>query len=435
MTVVNTSVTLTPLDLAAPSRVGPRTYRKQLLRKGTIRYPHPDGSVEEVTFDEAYLRDLAEAFNAGAYDLAPFILADEKNRHALLPERYQGELKAVEVTEDGLDGILELADGAAELVDRTKGRLGVSVRIKNAVRHVDGRQFKRALHHVLGTLDPRMQGPTLGLNPWQPIDLADSDPTETVLDLTGARYQEDKMPRPTLEHLTDEQIETLTSLAAANDISLSDPDTESDEPDADDVDPDEQDTDDEGDQDADEDGEGEGSSDADDLADGAGITDDELDALIDAELDSMGVSLSADDDDSDGLDLSGDDGADVDEVFERREHDLAADDFEPDEAARLRAELARRDYMSAGVPPYLLDLAADVLALEDGSDTLDLASPLDGTHVDVRTIVTGLLDGLKGTVDLAREDGYGHEDSDGTTDQSPETQAWLAHMQAEGLIS
>lgn len=429
------SVLLAPLDLSAPTRVGPRTYRKQLLRKVGIDYPAPDGSTQRVEFDDAYLTDLADAFNAGAYDLEPFILADESNRHTLAPERYHGELLAVEVTADGLDGILELSQEAADLVERTGRRLGVSPRIRSNIEHVDGRKIKRAIHHVLGTLDPRMQGPNHSLSPWQPIDLS-ADPAETVLDLSGTRYQEDTMHRLSLDHLEDDALETLRSLAAANGIDLSAPDTlEPDgDPDAEvtptgEPDPDAPDADVEpnnGDDDA------EGG----DEPDGDGITDAELDALIDAELESMGVtppdgdvSLSADDDTTGDLD------DDVDTVLGRRaDGDVDLSAFEPDEAGSLRAQLAGNQYLAAGVPRYVIDLAAPILALPAADDTLDLASPLDGTTVNVRTIVTQLLDAMKGTVDLSAEAGHGI-DIEGEGHVSPQAEAWLKHLDAEGITN
>lgn len=171
-----------PLDFKAPTKVGRRTFRKQIIRKGTIDYPMPDGTSRRVTFDDAYLDALELAHQQGAYDDVPFILADRDNAHTMDPTRFRGWIKGMERTPDGIDGILELSDDAAALVEATDYKLGVSPRIK-AVTHVDGRTFPVAVNHVLGTLDPRLQGPTLGLKPWEPVDLA--SPDDAVLDLSS----------------------------------------------------------------------------------------------------------------------------------------------------------------------------------------------------------------------------------------------------------
>ena len=81
-----------PVDLSSATRVGPRVYRKQVLAKRTIDYPLPDGTTKQVTFDDDYLTDLANAYKAGAYDLVPFQLADGANRHNEDPRQYGGRV-------------------------------------------------------------------------------------------------------------------------------------------------------------------------------------------------------------------------------------------------------------------------------------------------------------------------------------------------------
>lgn len=419
---------LAPIDLSAPKQVGPRVFRKQILRKAVIGYPDGKGGRRKIAFDDEFIADLANAYNAGAYDNVPFILADASNAHTMAPERFRGWVKGVEVTPDGLDAIIELSADAAELIERTGGKLGVSPRIK-PVEHVDGRRFPKAINHVLGTLDPRQQGEELRLRDWEPIDL--SHPTDDVLDLSGARYQEGStMPKMIdLSALSDEQRAGLETWAAAQDIDLSELEAEQE--------PDGGDKGDEGTQPlepgpggAEAPGEGDdqpGNPDEDGTGDGEGddgegegatsldaITDEELDALIDAELEALGeagVSLSAEDDGTDPL----------------GEVDLAAglvgvtgDEAKADrtEAARLRFQIAARDYRDAGVPPHLIDLAEPILSLsDDEAEQIDLSSPATGEPIDVRGIVRDMLDAVKGTIDLSREDGYGHEsgqDAQGT---------------------
>src|SRR3546814_10630927 len=56
-----TTVTLTPFDLSKAVPMGKRLFRKQILKKGTIKYKG-----KEVDFDDAMLAELAENFDQGA---------------------------------------------------------------------------------------------------------------------------------------------------------------------------------------------------------------------------------------------------------------------------------------------------------------------------------------------------------------------------------
>lgn len=252
MTKTTAPVLQAPVDLSTATRVGPRTYRKQVLAKRGIDYPLPDGGSQHVEFDDAYLRDLAAAYNEGAFETVPFQLAD---RHSDDPRHYGGRVVGAEVTDDGLDLILELSADSAELVEKTDRRLGVSARIVPQ-RTADGRTFARAIRHVLGTFGPRITG----LRGWEPVvDLA-ADEAGPVIDLTGYPYTQEgaTMPRMLdLSTLSDEQQESITTFLALEGIDLAadeaepddEPYTEGDEPDEADTDDDEADEgDDEGDE-------------------------------------------------------------------------------------------------------------------------------------------------------------------------------------------
>lgn len=407
---------LTPVDLSAAVQAGPRVFRKQVLAKRTIDYPLPDGTTRTVAFDDAYLTDLAESYKAGAYDMVPFQLAGPDNRHNEDPRNYGGRVLGAEVTEDGLDVIVELSEDAAALVEKTGGRLGVSARIKEQLQHVDGRTFKRAIRHVLGTLDPRMTG----LRPWEPIDLSRDD-GDDVVDLSTFTYKGETVARIT-SSLTAAELEQLESFAANAGIDLSveyddEPDLGSDEGDepehfAGDDAQDELD-DHEGDEDTDDESTG-----VDDTVDNVEpLTDEELDALLDAEIASL--SLSNDDDTDDTLDLASGMVADADD--ETQVHRRSA--------ATARYELARERYGKAGVPPYLLDLARPILEVDEHDTTsLDLASPATGDPIDVRGIVVGLLDAFRGTVDLSTEAGHAHHDADGEHTETV-ADAWSNYLE------
>jgi hypothetical protein len=138
-------------------------FRKQVLPLGSINYKG-----RTITFDQKYLTDLAAAYKDMAYDQVAFMLAGPDNAHTMDVKRFGGEVKGVEVTNKGLDVILDLTPDAAELV-RLNPKLGVSARIIEGLERGDGKKYPRALQHVLGTLDPRVTG----MSPWQEVSLSE----------------------------------------------------------------------------------------------------------------------------------------------------------------------------------------------------------------------------------------------------------------------
>ena len=208
-------------DLTAhPVRPGGRQagrknlWRKQLLPLAKITY---EGRVIDFTKD--YLSSLVTAFNDRAYDQVPFQLADAENTHTEAPERYRGEIAALEMTDDGLDVIVAVTDDGAQVL-RDNPRLGVSARITEDYPRADGKFYSRALKHVLGTLDPRLTG----MRPWQAID-ATADEGQ-VIDLTALEYATqtgtaDAVPAVTTEPETaPETKETGMALTADQEARL-----------------------------------------------------------------------------------------------------------------------------------------------------------------------------------------------------------------------
>ena len=167
---------LTPYDRGDAKPAGRNLFRKQLLPIAKINY---EGRVIDFTRD--YLAGLVKAFNDRAYDQVPFQLADAQNTHTDDPERFRGEIAALELTADGLDVIVAASDDGAKVL-RDNPRLGVSARIREDYARADGKFFTRALKHVLGTLDPRMTG----MAPWEAVDAANDE--GDVVDLTALEY-------------------------------------------------------------------------------------------------------------------------------------------------------------------------------------------------------------------------------------------------------
>ena len=159
-------------------RVGRHLFRKQLL---PVDEPIPYEG-RELVFGRDDLEEIASNFNAGAMTQVPFVLATERNEHNDDPERYRGEIKGVEVDDDGLYGYIEPSDRGTELVAENP-RLPVSPRIK--VPEDGPFAGKPVLAHVLGTLDERAKH----MKPWETVDMAKPAAGETLIDLTESSYQ------------------------------------------------------------------------------------------------------------------------------------------------------------------------------------------------------------------------------------------------------
>lgn len=171
---------LSPVCDSAPIELSRKLYKKQVLPIRTINYKG-----RQINFDKSYLMELAKAYREGAFDQVPFMLADGDNKHTMDPDRFRGDVKGLSVEDDGLYAYIELSDDATALIERNP-KLGVSARIIEGLEHADGRQFGRAVQHVLGTLDPRVTG----MKPWEEVSLSYESVDETV-DLTNETYEQE----------------------------------------------------------------------------------------------------------------------------------------------------------------------------------------------------------------------------------------------------
>lgn len=210
---------LTPVNSGKARPVGASLWRKQILPIGEITY---EG--RKIRFDREYLAGLVKSFAAKAYDAVPFQFADADNKHSNRPEQRRGTVRALELTEDGLDVLVE-ADEAAQAHLAKYPDLGVSASIREGYERADGKFFPMALRHVLGTLDPRITG----LRPWAPVDASNEDAAGAawhavnftaddgpVVDLTSYDYATEDEPDPApadpvITHPEKEQSMALTA--------------------------------------------------------------------------------------------------------------------------------------------------------------------------------------------------------------------------------
>jgi hypothetical protein len=366
-----TEVFLTPTDGADAVELSSTLFRKKILPKGTIDYKG-----RKITFDDAYLADLAASYKDGAYDQVAVQMADKDNAHTLDPDRFRGEVKGVEAAVDGLYATMELSAAGADAV-RANPKLGVSARIVEQYDRADGKSYPRAMQHVLMTLDPRLTG----LGAWEEVALSGYDASSVVLDLTTSTYE----GAPTVAKTEDGTVDGLTKAeydALMVELGIDPADLE------------------EGDE-----------------TDDAGITDkgEGVNAPAGAAEQTKEPAVAA---------LSNED---------RTALDLANTEIET--LKRLRAEDAfkaeKRLYTDKGVPPALVELARPVLTAPDGF-TIDLSNGTDGTKsVDAGAIIRQILDSSVGYIELARERGHSVDFSQETGKDSKDPDAEALAMWAE----
>lgn len=148
-------------------------YRKQILPRGKFNY---DGEV--IDFDQIG-KDAKAAFEAGALDQVPFQLADGGNNHNWKPENYRGDVKNIELADDGVYATFDFSHhpDMIDLIEKNP-KFGVSAQIERNLKRGDGKEFSHAFSHVLGTLNPRVTG----MKPWEALTLSKTD--DEVIDLT-----------------------------------------------------------------------------------------------------------------------------------------------------------------------------------------------------------------------------------------------------------
>lgn len=362
---------------------GKLTFRKQILPLGSINY---EG--RKLHFDRAMHKKLIAAFQDQAYDQVPFVLADGDNRHNEFAENFRGVVKDVTLEqpgeEPGLYATIAFPNKKLARAVLDNSELGVSCRLREFVEKADGRQYDIALRHVCGTLDPKVTG----MSPWQRMDLSDSGYSDrTVVDLTSATYQEDKMPKT--KKRADTKTVDLAQLAA-----------EIEEMDDDEVREfiDQQ------------------LADLSDDADDDGPDDDADDDIVDSSDDEDDEDDGDPDEDEDDADLSEDARLAIDLANSR----AALAQSNADRALQLLAdqrwESEQERLLKAGVPKEIVDLAEPFFHVKEPM-FVDLT---DGKTLNassrVKKIVEKMagylaLDGPRGhAVDLAEKDGQAAKD-------------------------
>ena len=368
---------LTPFDFSDTVKAGRRRFWKQILPVTSIDY---DG--QKIDFDEDFHKDLALSHREGAYDQVPLVFADGENRHNMDPRNFGGEVLDIQyrgaAKGQGTWALIE-ADRDTDKILRKNPRLGVSARILQNINKADGRTFKRAVNHVLLTMNPRVSG----MEPWQAVNLSDEGTDIEVVDLTAETYEEGTpMGKPVtktksttsgkidLSNLSDEQFETLLDLAAT---ALAEDEDIEDEEDEEALDDDVEDT---------------------TTTPPVRKKKSKTKITVEKESEDDGDDEEEEEDDEE-VDLS-----DAEKV--RRNSDHATVRGMQIDLAEEKWKGQRKDYVLAGVPPFLLDLAEPVLKQPEAM-TIDLS---DSESIDASATIRKMLDGVKGLIDLTPEIGH-----------------------------
>ncbi len=409
------TVYLTPTDSGDAIELSTTTFRKKILPKGTIKYGD-----REIVFDDDYLNDLAASYADGAYDQVPYMLADKTNAHTMDPERFRGECKSVKVEEDGLWGTFELSGDAAELV-RANPKLGVSARIVEGYSRSDGKTYKRALQHVLGTLDPRIPG----MGAWEEVDLSNegSYNSSEVIDLSNFEYEEEgTVPDKNEDAKAEVPVSDEAAFAAIREIYPNWTDAEIqavlDEPLTDEELAQAQaELDLEGEK-ADEEQPEEAKAEKDETPAEEPKAEKEeapeAEATEEKALGGAGVSLSNEVETAAPADTKTVDLANQVAALQKT---VADEKFAKERAAWVRD----------GVPPAMVDLARDVLTAPQGS-VIDLSNGVDEKKVDAGEVIRKLLNASAGYIELAKDRGHtlslSNEDNDETAQRDTTISAW-----------
>lgn len=197
------STYLTPYEFAATETLSRKLFRKKMLPVSEIDY-----NGRKIEFSKDYLQSMVDAFNGGAFDNVPLQLADSKNTHTNDPERYRGDVVAMDLNDDGLYITVAATDKGAEILSENP-KLGISARIVNEYQRSDGKFYAAAVQHALATHDPRIPG----LGSWENVDSFSNNGESDMIDLTGETYKKET-PVP---DFTKEETEALRALLAKAD--------------------------------------------------------------------------------------------------------------------------------------------------------------------------------------------------------------------------
>lgn len=170
-----TTATQLPFVNSTAEKIGRRLWRQQVLPFGTV--PHP--SKGELSFSRDVLQELVSTFEGGAMDQVAYTLVDSENRHTDDPERHRGEIRRLELTDEGLYAVIDPSPRGRDLLAENP-RQPVSARI--TVPESGDFAGRPVLAHVAATPDPVAKG----MKPGEWVDA--SAKVDELVDLSGETF-------------------------------------------------------------------------------------------------------------------------------------------------------------------------------------------------------------------------------------------------------
>lgn len=339
------------VELADANGVKKKYWRKEILPSGTRKYEGKELDFSKIN------PSIVKAFDEGAVDAVPFVLALADNKHPQTGqeiENLEGDLHKLEMAKEGnLFGYFDLSDEVISKIRKSSGKLGVSSRIDIDYERKDtGQKYPYALKHVCATTAAHIKG----MKPWESVELSEEDQEGETFDFSTEVIEEKSTKKETGDELVPVEIPKaqLDSLLAFM-------------------------------------------------------------AEVKAGEDAANKLLSEEGNkDNKSIQLSEEVTKRIEFAETQAANALALAEAGQKEAAEARWETLKRDLALGGVPPVMLNFAEPVMKLHK-RPTIELTED-DGTKnvVDAAEVLSQVLDAARGTIALSREDGHSVTDSKDT---------------------
>jgi hypothetical protein len=169
----------------------------------------PEGKFDykgtELDLGPEKLQTYVQSFKEGAFDEVPFQFGGSESEHNNDPMRRGGTLAHMEhVPGKGVFGYFDFSKDpqSAQYVEKYP-RFGVSPRIELGIKRADGKAFDGAIQHVCGTLVPRING----MDPWEKVELSNGANTEDeVINLSTGVFEDEKVIDPGFDFIDDRPV-------------------------------------------------------------------------------------------------------------------------------------------------------------------------------------------------------------------------------------
>jgi hypothetical protein len=187
---------VTQVELADETGAKKKYWRKEILPSGTRKYQGQELDFSKIS------PSIVKAFNEGAVDAVPFVLALEDNKHPETGQelkQLEGDLHKLELSKEGnLFGYFDLSDEIVSKIRKSSGKLGVSTRIDvNYERKDTGAKYPYALRHVCGTTAAHIKG----MKPWETVELSEEDQEGNTFDFSTEVIEEKTKTKETGDDL------------------------------------------------------------------------------------------------------------------------------------------------------------------------------------------------------------------------------------------